>query len=96
MRLMEEAASKNERVLAEPPPKALLLRFADSGIDLELGVWIEDPENGVLGIRSELYLDIWRAYQEAGTQMLIFSSYQNDVETQELFAAEVMPKFTGG
>jgi len=69
MRLMEEAARRQARVLAEPPPKAFLLRFADSGIDLELGVWIEDPENGVLGIRSELYLDIWRALQEAGIEI---------------------------
>jgi small-conductance mechanosensitive channel len=69
MQLMEEIARKHARVLADPPPKAFLLRFADSGIDLELGVWIEDPENGVLGIRSELYLDIWRALQEAGIEI---------------------------
>jgi small-conductance mechanosensitive channel len=69
MQLMEEAARKHVRVLADPPPKAFLLRFADSGIDFELGVWIDDPENGVLGIRSELYLDIWRALQEAGIEI---------------------------
>ena len=38
-------------------------------------------------------IDLVGAYQEAGTQMLIFSSYQNDVETLELFATEVMPEF---
>jgi small-conductance mechanosensitive channel len=32
-------------------------------------VWIDDPESGVLGIRSELYLDIWRAFQEAGIEI---------------------------
>jgi F420-dependent oxidoreductase-like protein len=32
-------------------------------------------------------------YQDAGSQMLIFSSYKNDAETLELFAADVMPKF---
>jgi small-conductance mechanosensitive channel len=69
MQLMEKIAREHARVLADPPPKAFLLRFADSGIDLELGVWIEDPENGVLGIRSELYLDIWRALQEAGIEI---------------------------
>ena len=69
MQLMEEAARKCARVLADPPPKAFLVRFADSGIDLELGVWIGDPENGVLGIRSDLYLDIWRALQEAGIEV---------------------------
>jgi small-conductance mechanosensitive channel len=69
MQLMQEVARKHARVLADPPPKAFLLRFADSGIDVELGVWIGDPESGVLGIRSELYLDIWRAFQEAGIEI---------------------------
>ncbi|MHB8666285.1 MAG: mechanosensitive ion channel family protein [Burkholderiales bacterium] len=69
MQLMEEAARKHARVLADPPPKAFVLRFADSGIDLELGVWIGDPENGTLAIRSDLYLDIRRAFQEAGIEI---------------------------
>ena len=69
MQLMEEAACKHARVLADPPPKAFLLRFADSGIDLQLGVWIDDPENGTLGISSELYLEIWRAFKEAGIEI---------------------------
>jgi small-conductance mechanosensitive channel len=56
-------------VLADPPPKAFLARFADSGIELELGVWIGDPEIGTLGIRSELNLAIWRAFQEAGIEI---------------------------
>jgi F420-dependent oxidoreductase-like protein len=38
-------------------------------------------------------VDLVGAYQEVGSQMLIFSSYKNDVKTLELFAAEVMPKF---
>ena len=69
MQLMEEVARQHARVLADPPPKAFLLRFADSGIDLELGVWIDDPESGTLGVRSELYLDIWRAFGEAGIEI---------------------------
>ena len=69
MQLMEEAARTHARVLADPPPKAFLLRFADNGIDLEVGVWIDDPESGTLGVRSELYLKIWRAFQEAGIEI---------------------------
>jgi small-conductance mechanosensitive channel len=41
-----------------------VLRFADSGIDLELGVWIGDPESGQGNLRSALYLGIWRAFRE--------------------------------
>jgi small-conductance mechanosensitive channel len=69
MRLMEAAASKHPRVLADPPPKAFLARFADNGIELELGVWIGDPEIGTADIRSELNLAIWRAFQEAGIEI---------------------------
>ncbi len=69
MQLMEEVARKHARVLADPPPKAFVLRFADSGIDLELGVWIDDPENGTQGVRSDLYLDLWRALREAGIEI---------------------------
>lgn len=69
MRLMEDAASKHSRVLADPPPKAFLARFADSGIELELGVWIDDPEAGMLNIRSELNLALWRAFEEAGVEI---------------------------
>ena len=38
-------------------------------------------------------IDLASKYQDAGVQLLIFSSYQNDAESLELFAEEVMPKF---
>ena len=69
MRLMEEVAGKHPRVLADPAPKAFLTRFADSGIELELGIWIDDPETGMLGTRSEINVAIWRAFQEAGIEI---------------------------
>jgi hypothetical protein len=40
--------------------EAFLARFADNGIETELGVWIGDPEIGTLNIRSEINLAIWR------------------------------------
>ena len=69
MRLMEEVARRHPRVLADPAPKAFLTRFADSGIDLELGIWLGDPEAGTGDTRSELNLAIWRAFQEAGIEI---------------------------
>jgi len=38
-------------------------------------------------------IDLAGKYQDAGVQLLIFSSYQNDAESLELIAEEVMPKF---
>ena len=38
-------------------------------------------------------IDLVGGFQDAGSQMMILSSYKNDMETLELLAAEVMPKF---
>ena len=64
MRIMVDAAKHHKRVLREPGPGALILQFADSGINLELGVWIEDPQEGTSGLRSDLYHEIWREFKK--------------------------------
>lgn len=69
MRILVEAAQRHPRVLADPPPKAFLLRFADSGIELELGFWIADPQEGSLNIKSDIGLDIWREFRRAGIEI---------------------------
>ena len=70
MRLMVEAAQKHSRVLQESnPPRVTVQRFADNGIDLELGVWIADPKSGHGDLRSELYLEIWRAFRDQGVKI---------------------------
>lgn len=38
-------------------------------------------------------IDLVGRYKDVGSQMMIFSSYQNDMETLELFAADVIPHF---
>jgi F420-dependent oxidoreductase-like protein len=38
-------------------------------------------------------VDLFGQYQDAGTQMLIVSSYKNEVESLQLLASDVMPKF---
>lgn len=67
--IMVDAANGNSRVLKEPAPGALITGFADSGIDLELGIWVEDAEQGVAGLRSDLYDGIWRAFRKAGIEI---------------------------
>jgi small-conductance mechanosensitive channel len=66
MELMEAAAKTSPRVLNVPAPTVRLLAFADSGIALELRIWIGDPEQGAGGVRSEINLAIWRSFKEAG------------------------------
>lgn len=68
-RLMVEAALAHPRVLRDPPPAALITGLADSGINLELGAWIEDPEAGQGGLRSDLYARILAAFREQGIEV---------------------------
>lgn len=64
--LLMEAAKANPRVLADPPPGTRLMSFGDNGIELELRVWIQDPEAGLAIVRSDINLAIWRAFKAAG------------------------------
>lgn len=66
MQLLTDVARRHPRVLHDPEPRAYLVRFADSGIDLELGFWIGDPLQGSLNVRSELNLEIWKEFKRAG------------------------------
>lgn len=64
MALMVDAALAHIRVLKDPPPVGRLIEFGDNGIGVELRVWINDPEQGVNNVRSDLNLAIWRAFKE--------------------------------
>jgi small-conductance mechanosensitive channel len=64
MRLMVEAALAQPRVISDPGPRVFLTSFADSAINLELGFWIADPEEGRGNVTSDVNLAIWRAFRE--------------------------------
>lgn len=66
MALMVEVAKAHPRVQAEPAPVARLMAFGESGIDLELRIWVSDPQEGLMNIRSDLNLGIWKAFKQAG------------------------------
>ena len=69
MRILVAAAESHPRVLADPPARAFLVRFGDSGIDLELGFWIADPQEGSLNIKSDINLAIWQAFRKEGIEI---------------------------
>ena len=69
MRLMCEAAAAQPRVLTESPPRVFLTAFAESAINLELGFWIADPEEGKGNIVSDINLAIWQAFKENGIRI---------------------------
>jgi len=70
LKIMEQLALVEPRVIKTAnTPQAFLVRFGDSGIELELGVWIRDPENGQLNLKSSLNRAMLRAFAEAGIKI---------------------------
>ncbi len=69
MRLMTEVARRHARVLAEPAPAVLIKAFADNGIDLELSVWVKDPEEGKHNLSSDIYYGVWQEFKTHGIEI---------------------------
>lgn len=85
MEILARAAQGSARVLQNPPPAPRLLGFGDSGIDLELRVWIRDPQQGVNNVRSELNIAIWKGFKAAGISI---PYPQQDLYVKELPASQ--------
>jgi small-conductance mechanosensitive channel len=64
LKLLEDAAIGIPRILEEPAPQGLLSRFDVDRIELELGFWIADPENGRANVLSDLNRAIWKSFQK--------------------------------
>jgi len=61
--LAVEAAHSTPRVLADPAPRCNVMGFGDSSVDLELRLWIRDPEDGVANVSSDVRLAIWDTFK---------------------------------
>jgi small-conductance mechanosensitive channel len=59
--LLEATALTIPRVLHQPAPKGLLLRYDDSAITYAIRYWIENPMDGV-GVASEVGIAVWKAF----------------------------------
>jgi len=57
------------RVIPENVPSVQLTDFAADGLELTIGFWIADPENGVGGARSDVNLAVLRALNAAGVEI---------------------------
>ncbi len=63
-----EVARAHPRVLPQPAPEVWLTQFGDSGIQLELLVWVAFPK-GHRRITSELNFEIHRFFAERGIEI---------------------------
>lgn len=62
--LLESVTAGVERVSQETPPVAYLMKFGTDGLELRVGFWINDPENGKTSVLSQVNRAIWHAFQD--------------------------------
>lgn len=74
--LIIEACNETERVLQDPRPVCHLIAFGDNSVNLQARFWIDDPENGVVNVTSEVMLKIWHKFHANGVE---FPFPQRDV-----------------
>lgn len=64
LRVISAALAANPLVLAEPPPQLMVLRLAESGIDLAVRPWVATGE--VLAAQGQVLADVKTALQREG------------------------------
>jgi len=68
-RILVEAASGTQRVIADPPPGARLARLGADGLEFKLLFWIADPQLGQLNVRSDVNLRVLQGLRAAGVEI---------------------------
>ena len=63
-RLMMQAATTAARGLELPEPKVLLMEFGENAMHFEIRFWINDPEEGIGAVASDVLKCVWRLFQE--------------------------------
>ena len=62
--LLHQAVDDTDRILKHPKPRVNLMGFGNSSVDFEVRFWIQDPEEGLSNIRSDVFFRIWELFAE--------------------------------
>jgi small-conductance mechanosensitive channel len=62
--LMLQAAHSSRRVLTTPPPTVWMDAYGESSVNFVIQCWIDDPEEGVGNVRSEVLKSLWWLLKE--------------------------------
>ena len=63
MDILENSAMKIERILKRPKTIIQLIEFGDSSVNFKVQFWLNDPQKGVLNVKSELLIEIWDEFK---------------------------------
>jgi len=69
LQVLVDAARSQPRVLAEPAPASFITGFGADGIDLEVGFWIRDPEEGTLAVRSDIARGLLQRFKDENIEI---------------------------
>jgi len=67
--LMLAAARAVTRVHNQPAPTVWLTAFGENAIEFEIQVWIDDPEEGIGNVRSDVLKQVWHLFREHGVEI---------------------------
>lgn len=67
--LLYKAIDDVPRIQKTPKPRVNLMGFGDSSVDFELRFWIQDPEEGIGNIRSDVYSRVWQLFKEHNVEI---------------------------
>jgi small-conductance mechanosensitive channel len=67
--IFSDVAKTQTRVATEPAPAALVRQITDVGIELELTVWISDPEQGQAALRSDILCATLAQFKAANIEL---------------------------
>jgi small-conductance mechanosensitive channel len=82
--LMLQAAREATRVLTSPAPAAWITQFTELGVAFEIRIWINDPEEGLANVRSDVLKRSWKLFQQHGIKLP--NSNQREVSLRDLDA----------
>lgn len=85
---LEECARGQPRVLAAPPPAAFVTNLAADGLELELGFWVQDPEQGTQKLRSDISRALLQRFRD---EKIDIPFPQRDIRVTALPAGFVPP-----
>ena len=68
-RLMLQAAAECPRVLDAPKSNVWWIEYGESSVNFEILVWIDDPEEGVGNVRSDVLKRLWTLFKDNGIEI---------------------------